>query len=69
MQWELLTSPHLVTLCHKSDCDQCIAYLSHLTQGVHAGELGSQPSNLKSALEKAWPGFLKAVCEDTTRVL
>ena len=69
MQWELLTSPHLVALYHKNDCDQCITYLGHLTQGVRAGELGSQPSNLESAMEKAWLGFLKAVCEDATREL
>ena len=68
-EWKILSSTHLPTQCHDTECDLCAQYIVHLACGGNAGKLSSWPPRLEQALDEAWPEEMARIHEDTETAL
>src|SRR6266481_3480143 len=67
--WKLFSGNHFTTLCHDKGCAACAEYITHLTHGANAGELGPHLSSLSQALDEVWPEAMTHIHKDADEQL
>src|SRR6266481_7182749 len=67
--WKLSLGNHFIALCHDKGCAACAEYITHLTCGANAGELGPHPSSLTQSLDEAWPEAMSCIHKDVDEQL
>src|SRR6266481_8757176 len=65
--WKLFSGNHFIALCHDKGCTACTEYITHVTRGANAGELGLRLSSLTQALDKVWPKAMTCIHKDVDK--